>query len=157
MPKGKSKRNNGKRKWRRNKHMNRVNYDEKMAEIVTQIKKDGMVHEPTNQITSDVTKMFKIDTVPAHEKDGKLNPQRFTKTNVRPMATIDKLKVDKMLRYGIPQQPKADSNELFNLWGDEVKKPLNPKPVIEDTKKTYHIPALLKPHSGQSINPSLKA
>jgi hypothetical protein len=116
-----------------------------------------MDHLPTNQVTSDVTKMFKIDTVPDHEKEGKLDPNRFKKGMRRPMAKIDELKVNKMLRYGIPQDPKPNSGELFDLWGSSTAKPLKARPVIDETKKTYHIPALLKPHSGQSINPSLKA
>jgi hypothetical protein len=114
-----------------------------------------MDHLPTTNISKDVTTLFKIDTQPENEKA--LDPNRFRKRKNRPMAKIDEMKVNKMLRYGIPEDPKPNKDGLYDLWGNSSKKPVKAKPVHNNTKKTYHIPALLKPHSGQSINPSLKA
>lgn len=45
---------------------------------------------------------------------------------------------------------------VFDIWGSDFK-PLTPKPILPDTKKTYKIPTLIAPHAGQSINPSIKA
>lgn len=61
-----------------------------------------------------------------------------------------------MVRYGIPEEKKVNNDEVFDLWGASIK-PIKPKPVHEETKKTVKIPVLIAPHSGQSINPSLKA
>jgi len=56
---------------------------------------------PTNNLSKDVTTMFKIDTDP--DQKSKLDPKRFKKGAMRPMAKIDEIKVNKMLRYGIPE------------------------------------------------------
>jgi len=119
MPKGKSRRNIGKKKWRRRNHFNQIAED-MIGDIQEQIRKEGFDNLPIVEAPKDVSKMFNIDTRPEHEKQGKLDPKRFTKTKHRPMAKIDQMKVDKMIRYGIPQDPKT-TNEIFDLWGNETK------------------------------------
>lgn len=156
MPKGKSKRNAGKRRWKRQKHQNQLT-NHQFEELKNEIQRDGFDHLPTANVSQDVTSMFKIDTLPENERKAKLDPTRFQKKKHRPMAKIDQKKVDKMLKYGIPEEPKPNKDGLYDLWGSNTSKPLKSKPVHIETKKTYNIPVLLKPHSGQSINPSLAA
>lgn len=154
MGKGDSKRNSGKRRWKRQNHHNQM-AAASMNDIVEQVRADGFSHQPTNNISKDVTKMFKIDSGP--EPNQPLDPKRFHKGPNQPMALIDQMKVDRMVRYGIPETKKeTNDDEVFDLWNDAIK-PQYTKPAVLVTKKTYNIPVLIQPHSGQSINPSLKA
>ena len=121
-PKGKSRKRIGKRKWRRQNHMNKLK-EEEMKDIVQEIRKEGgMDNLPSTAMTQDVSKMFTIDTRPDHEKQGKLDPARFKRKAQRPMPKIDQMKIDKMIRYGIPEEPKPDGNGLYDLWGNSSKK-----------------------------------
>ncbi len=122
--KGKSKGNKGKRKWRRQEFHNELTSN-KMEGIVQEIKAKGFSNNAQTQISKDVTKLFKIDT--GDQVKGPLDPKRFHKGPLREMATIDKKKVDKMVRYGIPEDKKDNTEEVFDLWGTSAK-PFKPKP-----------------------------
>jgi hypothetical protein len=86
MGKGDSKRNSGKRRWKRQNHHNQL-AAASMNDIVEQVRADGFSHQPTNNISKDVTKMFKIDSGP--EPNQPLDPKRFHKGPNQPMALID--------------------------------------------------------------------
>lgn len=159
MPKGKSRRNIGKRKWRRNKSTNPV------QDMYLNQAKEVLAEEPSNPIkklkVDNVTSLFKIDTTPNNKV--KLDKDRFKKRIELPLAKLDEKKVEDLVKKA-KKDPKIlernninnQENEIFDLWGSEAKKPLREKP----NKKKKHevdVPTVIPPHPGQSINPSLKA
>lgn len=153
MGKGQSRKTAGKRKWKRHSHLNKM-MDIGMEEIKETIRREGMDNTPKSKMPTDVTKMFVIDSGDNSKKA--LDPNRF---KPKPAGLISKnaeKQINKIIKNGLPDNSHLEKEGVFDIWGSEVK-PLTVKPVIPDTKKTYHIPAIIKPHSGQSINPSIKA
>lgn len=125
-----------------------------MEEIKETIRREGMVNTPKTQMTTDVSKLFVIDSGDNSKKP--LDANRF---KPKPSGSFSKntvKQIDRIIKNGLNDNSHLEREGVFDLWGSDVK-PLTVKPILADTKKTYHIPALIKPHSGQSINPSIKA
>lgn len=74
MGKGQARKSNGKRKWKRHSHLNKL-MEMGMEEIKETIRRDGMDNTAKSQMSKDVTKMFVIDSGDNARKA--LDPNRF--------------------------------------------------------------------------------
>lgn len=157
MPKGKSRRNIGKRKWRTLKATNVV------KEVYMQQAKEKlneMSINPSKKLkVGPVESLFTIDTTADSRKP--LDKDRFKKRIVEPLSKLDTKKVDLLLKRAkvnpevLEGKPEQKKEEVFDLWGDSAPKPLRPKPVGRKLRKEIEVPTIIPPHAGQSINPSL--
>lgn len=144
MGKGQARKSIGKRKWKKHSHLNKL-MEMGMEEIKETIRRDGMDNTPKSQMPKDVSKMFVIDAGEGSNKA--LNPNRFKPKPAGALSKNTHKQLDRIIKNGLKDNSHLEKEGLFDVWGDTFQ-PHKLKPVIPDTKKTYHIPALIKPHSG---------
>lgn len=158
MPKGKSRRNIGKRKWRRHKHTNAV------QEIFLNQAKEEFSKDPLLPVkklkVGPVTSLFKIDTNPNTKSP--LDKDRFKKGAPAPLAKLDMKKIDALIKKShknpeiLNNEEEQKKPEVFDLWANPTPTATT-RPKHKETKKNLKVPTVIIPHAGQSINPSMKA
>jgi len=156
----KTRRRAGKSKWRKQKHADNLK-EQFMEEAKKQIQEHGGVTAKKKLKVGNVTSLFKIETEKNAEIKAKLDKNRF-KVEVSTTRSFNETRtIKKLAKRALPELKKLIENpeekepEVFDLWGDSVKKVRVAKPVHEENKKNLEVPTLIVPHGGQSINPSL--
>lgn len=159
MPKGKSRRNIGKRKWRTLKASN-----DAKAIFMEQAKEhlnNNMINPSKKMVVGPVESLFTIDTTPDTKKP--LDKDRFKRRLVEPLSKLDTKKVDDLLRRAkvnpvvLEKPEEVKKPEVFDLWGEAAPAPFKPRPETRKLRKEVDVPTIIPPHAGQSINPSLGA
>lgn len=146
----------GKKKWKRAS-------DTQALQLQDLQEARAQVREASKPKSGDKAPLFKIEVQADAGLKKRLDKDRFKRKDREEEVSKTEAKLLRRTEKGLEEQAREpapsdrldDAQPKIDVWNENLNI-VYKKPVLEGIGKAYEVPKTLKPHGGQSYNPSLE-